>query len=42
LQNPQAFIPGSPMRNFDLWEKEVQALTAYLISLKRVGYLNPK
>jgi cytochrome c2 len=42
LQNPQDFIPGSPMRNFDLWEKEVQALTAYLISLKRVGYLNPK
>lgn len=34
LQNPQAFIPGSPMKNLDLWEEEVQALAAYLISLE--------
>lgn len=34
LRNPQAFIPGSPMKNFDLWEEEVQALVAYLMSHK--------
>ena len=34
LQSPQAFIPGSPMKNFALWEEEVQALAAYLMSLK--------
>jgi cytochrome c2 len=34
LRNPQAFIPGSSMKNFDLWEEEVLALVAYLISLK--------
>ncbi|NUM77687.1 c-type cytochrome [candidate division KSB1 bacterium] len=34
LRNPQAFIPGSPMKNLDLWEEEVQALAAYLISLE--------
>jgi len=34
LPKPQAFIPGSPMKNFDLWEEEVQALVAYLMSLK--------
>jgi cytochrome c2 len=34
LRNPQAFIPGSPMKNFDLWEEEVLALVAYLMSLK--------
>lgn len=33
LQNPQAFIPGSPMKVSDLWEEEVQALVAYLMSL---------
>jgi len=34
LRNPQAFIPGSPMKNFDLWEEEVQALVAYLMTFK--------
>ena len=34
LKDPQAFIPGSPMKNFDLWEEEVQALVVYLMSLK--------
>ncbi len=34
LQNPQAFIPGSPMKISDLWEEEVQALVAYLMARK--------
>ncbi len=34
LQNPQAFIPGSSMKISGLWEEEVQALAAYLMSLK--------
>ncbi len=34
LQNPQAFIPGTPMKSSELWEEEVQALVAYLMSLK--------
>lgn len=34
LQNPQAFIPGSSMKISGLWEEEVQALVAYLMSLK--------
>jgi len=34
LQNPQAFIPGTPMKVSDLWEEEVQALVAYLMALK--------
>jgi mono/diheme cytochrome c family protein len=34
LQNPQAFIPGTPMKISELWEEEVQALVAYLMSLK--------
>ncbi len=34
LRDPQAFIQGGPMKNFDLWEEEVQALVAYLMSLK--------
>lgn len=34
LQNPQAFIPGSPMKVSDLWDEEVQTLVAYLMSLK--------
>ncbi len=34
LQNPQAFIPGSPMKISELWEEEVQSLVAYLVSLK--------
>lgn len=34
LRNPQAFIPGSPMKVSELWDEEVQALVAYLMSLK--------
>lgn len=34
LQNPQAFIPGSPMKISELWEDEVRSLVAYLVSLK--------
>jgi cytochrome c2 len=34
LQNPQAFITGTPMKISELWEEEVQALVAYLMSLK--------
>lgn len=34
LQNPQAFIPGTPMKISGLWEEEVQALVACLMSLK--------
>jgi cytochrome c1 len=34
LQNPQAFIPRTPMKISELWEVEVQALVAYLMSLK--------
>lgn len=34
LKNPQAFIPGTPMKISELWEEEVQALIAYLMSLK--------
>ncbi|MGH7602307.1 MAG: c-type cytochrome [bacterium] len=34
LQNPQAFISGSSMKISGLWEEEVQALVAYLMSLK--------
>lgn len=34
LRNPQAFIPGTPMKISELWEEEVQALVAYLMSLK--------
>lgn len=34
LQNPQTFIPGTPMKISALWEEEVQALVAYLMSLK--------
>jgi len=34
LRNPQAFIPGSSMKISGLWEEEVQALVAYLMSLK--------
>jgi cytochrome c1 len=34
LKNPQAFIPGTPMKISELWEEEVQALVAYLMSLK--------
>ncbi|NUM75529.1 c-type cytochrome [candidate division KSB1 bacterium] len=37
LRNPQAFIPDSPMKNFDLWEEEVQALVVYLMSLKEAS-----
>ena len=34
LKNPQAFIPGTPMKISELWDEEIQALVAYLISLK--------
>lgn len=34
LQNPQALIPGTPMKISELWEEEVQALVAYLMALK--------
>jgi cytochrome c2 len=34
LKNPQTFIPGTPMKTSELWEEEVQALVAFLISLK--------
>jgi len=34
LQNPQAFIPDSPMKISALWEEEVRALVSYLMSLK--------
>ncbi len=34
LQNPQAFIPDSPMKISELWDEEVRALVSYLMSLK--------
>jgi cytochrome c2 len=34
LRNPPTFIPGTPMKISDLWEEEVQALVAYLMTLK--------
>lgn len=34
LKNPRALIPDSPMKNFDLWDDEIEALVAYLMSLK--------
>ncbi|MCI0693925.1 cytochrome c [candidate division KSB1 bacterium] len=34
LQNPQAFIPGTPMKISELWEEEVQVLVIFLMSLK--------
>lgn len=42
LQNPQAFIPGTPMKISELWEEEVQALMAYLMSLKESQSLKSK
>jgi cytochrome c2 len=34
LRNPQALLPGSPMKVSGLWDEEAQALVAYLMSLK--------
>jgi cytochrome c2 len=42
LRNPQAFIPGTPMKISELWEEEVQALVAYLMSLKESRPLKSK
>lgn len=42
LRNPQAFIPGTPMQISELWEEEVQALVAYLMSLKESQPLKSK
>ena len=37
LRGPDRVIPGTAMRNFNLWDEEVTALTAYLMSLKGSG-----
>ncbi|MCL4704904.1 c-type cytochrome [bacterium] len=42
LRNPQAFISGSPMKVSELWDEEVQALVAYLMSLKESQSLKSK
>lgn len=34
LKDPQALIPGSPMKNFGFWDEELAALVAYLMSLR--------
>lgn len=36
LLDPQLVIPGTSMKNFDLWYEEADALTAFLGTLKRV------
>ena len=33
LRDPQAVIPGTPMKDFRLWDEENRALTAYMMSL---------
>jgi mono/diheme cytochrome c family protein len=33
LMDPQAVVPGTPMKNFRLWDEETRALTAYLMAL---------
>lgn len=37
LMKPRAVIPGTPMKDFGLWEEEGRALTAYVTSLRRVS-----
>jgi cytochrome c2 len=34
LLDPQRVVPGTSMKNFDLWDEEAVALTAYLGSLR--------
>ncbi len=34
LKDPKGIIPGTPMKDFGLWEEEVQQLAAYLMTLK--------
>lgn len=35
LKDPKGIIPGTPMKDFDLWDEEARSLTAYLSTLKR-------
>lgn len=34
LKKPNAVIPGTAMKDFDLWPEEIRALTSFLMSLK--------
>jgi ubiquinol-cytochrome c reductase cytochrome b subunit len=34
LRDPKAVVPGTPMPGFRLWEEEIRALVAYLMSLR--------
>ena len=34
LRSPQRVIPGTPMREFGLWDDEIRSLTAYLTTLR--------
>ena len=34
LRNPDAIIPGTPMKEVDLWEEEAAAITKFLATLK--------
>ncbi len=35
LKDPLKAIPGTPMKNFDFWDEEIQPLVAWLMSLKK-------
>jgi len=34
LKDPQSLIPGTAMKEFDFWEEEIEALVAYLATLR--------
>jgi cytochrome c2 len=34
LADPDAVIPGTAMKNFDLWPEEIRDLTSFLMSLR--------
>ena len=34
LENPDRIVPGTAMKNHDLWDEEIESLTVYLLTLQ--------